>query len=156
MLWGFAESRASGGASRSGHALCQKLYATYVAFFPGSASSRADAPPGPPGQLHRAVPHAGVRSVFRQHHQTRRDPGIALASYQGREVHSSAGGGSFAFAARRGRSGRSGFRQPACGGGHSPGDLHSIKNQGQDDLVTLIWASECFDPDRPDTYGREV
>ena len=25
-----------------------------------------------------------------------------------------------------------------------------------DDLVTLIWANEPFDPDRPDTFGEKV
>ena len=29
---------------------------------------------------------------------------------------------------------------------------HSIENVGQTDLVTIMWANECFDPERPDTY----
>ncbi|MEN6449988.1 MAG: NAD-dependent epimerase/dehydratase family protein [Thermoguttaceae bacterium] len=33
-----------------------------------------------------------------------------------------------------------------------PGYAHSITNIGSGDLVTLFWASEVFDPDRPDTY----
>ena len=37
-----------------------------------------------------------------------------------------------------------------------PGYTHSIENVGQDDLVTLFWASEVFDPDRPDTYHCNV
>ena len=32
-----------------------------------------------------------------------------------------------------------------------PGYTHSIENVGEDDLVTLFWASEVFDPDQPDT-----
>jgi UDP-2-acetamido-2,6-beta-L-arabino-hexul-4-ose reductase len=37
-----------------------------------------------------------------------------------------------------------------------PGYTHSIENVGQDELVTLFWASEMFDPNRPDTYFEKV
>ena len=37
-----------------------------------------------------------------------------------------------------------------------PGYTHSIENVGQTDLVTIMWANECFDPERPDTYYEEV
>ena len=37
-----------------------------------------------------------------------------------------------------------------------PGYTHSIENIGEDELVTLFWASELFDPDRPDTYWEKV
>ncbi|MBW2607830.1 MAG: NAD-dependent epimerase/dehydratase family protein [Deltaproteobacteria bacterium] len=37
-----------------------------------------------------------------------------------------------------------------------PGYTHSIKNVGQDELVTLFWASEMFDPEKPDTYFDKV
>jgi UDP-2-acetamido-2,6-beta-L-arabino-hexul-4-ose reductase len=37
-----------------------------------------------------------------------------------------------------------------------PGYTHSIENVGPGDMVTLFWASEIFDPDRPDTYYLEV
>jgi len=37
-----------------------------------------------------------------------------------------------------------------------PGYTHSIENVGQDELVTLFWASEMFDPEKPDTYYCEV
>ncbi|MDO4546550.1 MAG: NAD-dependent epimerase/dehydratase family protein [Clostridia bacterium] len=36
------------------------------------------------------------------------------------------------------------------------GYTHNIENVGQDDLITIMWASERFDPDRPDTYYLEV
>ena len=32
-----------------------------------------------------------------------------------------------------------------------PGYTHSIENLGTGDMVTVMWCSECFDPDRPDT-----
>ena len=37
-----------------------------------------------------------------------------------------------------------------------PGFTHSIENVGTSDLVTLFWASEVFDPERPDTTWEEV
>ena len=38
-----------------------------------------------------------------------------------------------------------------------PGYTHSITNLSDtDDLVTLMWANECFDPQRPDTFFEEV
>ncbi|WP_088052514.1 capsular polysaccharide biosynthesis protein CapF [Virgibacillus dakarensis] len=36
------------------------------------------------------------------------------------------------------------------------GYTHSIVNVGERDLVTVMWANECFDPDKPDTYFLEV
>lgn len=37
-----------------------------------------------------------------------------------------------------------------------PGYTHSITNTGKTDLVTVMWASEPFDPNNPDTYYEEV
>jgi len=37
-----------------------------------------------------------------------------------------------------------------------PGYTHSIENIGTGNMVTLFWASEIFDPDRPDTYFLPV
>lgn len=36
------------------------------------------------------------------------------------------------------------------------GYTHSIVNVGDTDLVTVMWANECFDPDNPDTFFLEV
>src|SRR5690625_1950720 len=36
------------------------------------------------------------------------------------------------------------------------GYTHSIVNVGKNDLVTVMWANEMFDPDNPDTYFLEV
>lgn len=36
------------------------------------------------------------------------------------------------------------------------GYTHSIVNIGESDLVTVMWANECFDPEKPDTYFVEV
>jgi UDP-2-acetamido-2,6-beta-L-arabino-hexul-4-ose reductase len=37
-----------------------------------------------------------------------------------------------------------------------PGTVHSIENVGQSEMVTVFWAFEAFDPDRPDTYAEAV
>ena len=38
-----------------------------------------------------------------------------------------------------------------------PGYTHNIINLSEtDDLVTLMWANECFDPDHPDTFYEQV
>jgi UDP-2-acetamido-2,6-beta-L-arabino-hexul-4-ose reductase len=38
-----------------------------------------------------------------------------------------------------------------------PGYTHNIINLSEtEDLVTLMWANECFDPDHPDTYYEQV
>ena len=33
---------------------------------------------------------------------------------------------------------------------------HSVTNVGEDELITLFWIDEFFDPDSPDTYFEEV
>lgn len=37
-----------------------------------------------------------------------------------------------------------------------PGYTHNIENIGEGDMVTIMWANECFNPDQPDTYFMEV
>jgi len=37
-----------------------------------------------------------------------------------------------------------------------PGYTHSIENVGDKELIVLFWASEVFDPQKPDTYPLEV
>ena len=36
------------------------------------------------------------------------------------------------------------------------GYTHNIENIGKTDLVTIMWANEVFDPEKPDTYYMEV
>ena len=36
------------------------------------------------------------------------------------------------------------------------GYTHAIENIGDEDLVTVMWANECFDPDHPDTWFLPV
>jgi len=36
------------------------------------------------------------------------------------------------------------------------GYTHSIVNIGHTDMVTVMWANEAFNPEKPDTYFLEV
>jgi len=36
------------------------------------------------------------------------------------------------------------------------GYTHNIENLGAEDMVTVMWANEVFDPEKPDTYWLEV
>ena len=36
------------------------------------------------------------------------------------------------------------------------GYTHNIINDGDTDLVTIMWCNECFNPDKPDTYALKV
>lgn len=37
-----------------------------------------------------------------------------------------------------------------------PGYTHKLTNEGDNDLITIIWSNETFDPEHPDTYYLEV
>jgi len=37
-----------------------------------------------------------------------------------------------------------------------PGYTHNIINEGDTDMVTLMWANEVFDPTKPDTFAERV
>ena len=36
------------------------------------------------------------------------------------------------------------------------GYTHNIENLGNTDMITFMWANECFDPNKPDTFFEEV
>lgn len=37
-----------------------------------------------------------------------------------------------------------------------PGYTHNIENVGEEDMVTIMWANEPYEPEKPDTYYLEV
>jgi UDP-2-acetamido-2,6-beta-L-arabino-hexul-4-ose reductase len=37
-----------------------------------------------------------------------------------------------------------------------PGYIHDITNTGSADMVMLVWASQIFDPEHPDTYPAKI
>ena len=36
------------------------------------------------------------------------------------------------------------------------GYTHHIENLGEEDMVTIMWANEPYDPEKPDTYYLKV
>lgn len=36
------------------------------------------------------------------------------------------------------------------------GYTHNLENLGEEDMITLMWANECFDPEKPDTFYLDV
>ena len=36
------------------------------------------------------------------------------------------------------------------------GYTHNIQNMGDEDMITIMWANEAFDAEKPDTYYLEV
>ncbi len=45
---------------------------------------------------------------------------------------------------------------PICVVDIPPGWTHTIENVGSEDMITLFWAGEVFDPNRPDTWAEQV
>ena len=37
-----------------------------------------------------------------------------------------------------------------------PGWVHNVTNIGKDELIAMLWASEVFDRERPDTIAMKV
>jgi UDP-2-acetamido-2,6-beta-L-arabino-hexul-4-ose reductase len=37
-----------------------------------------------------------------------------------------------------------------------PGWCHDITNEGEEELLVLLWANEIFDPENPDTFAKEI
>ncbi len=137
----------------------RKLYATYQSFLPpdGLASYpaiHADARGsftelfhmGGCGQVSVNVSHPGITKGDHWHH-TKHEKFVVVA-----------GRGVIRFRAPRGEQ----VYEYAVDGERPaivdipPGYTHSIQNTGDTDLVTVMWASEAFDPDRPDTYRLPV
>jgi len=158
-LVSFREGRAKGLLPDLADPLTRYLYATYVSFYdPGDFARPVDLKCDDRGWLFELVksPHAGQIFVSR----TR--PGITRGNhYHDTKVEK--------FCVIQGE-GIIRFR-PVLGGSvveypvndrHirvvdiPPGYTHSIQNTGNTDLITLFWASEVFDPQRPDTVFEPV
>ena len=139
--------------------LTEKLYATYLSFLPPDGFSypltvHADARGSftevfrtpDRGQTSVNVAHPGIVKGNHWHH-TKNEKFLVLsgsAVIRFRKV-----GESDVFTYRV-RGGDMTVVDIPCG------YTHNIENVGDTDLVTLMWASQPFDPERPDTYPLEV
>jgi len=158
-LQGFAESRRSSVVPALGTALARALYATYVSHLPPEAfdyALRRRVDPRGESVAMLEAPDCGQLSYF-----TAR-PGVT----RGEHYHHSK---TERYLVIRGAA-RFGFRHIDTGESHEvtvhggearvvetvPGWAHDITNIGNDELIVMAWASEVFDPERPDTVAAKV
>ena len=156
---GFARSREERSVPDLGDALTRKLYATYLSFLPTD------------GFAYPLTMHADARGSFTEFLRTPErgqvsvnvsKPGIV----KGNHWHHTkvekflvvSGRGVIRF---RAVGGAEVVSYPVSGERLEVVDIpagytHSIENTGDTDLVTVMWASEPFDPEKPDTYPLQV
>lgn len=159
LLQGFRQSRESLAVADHGDAFIHKLYATYLSYldpdnFAYDLQQRVDAR----GALAEFVKTESFGQIF----VSRTKPGITRGNHyhhtktekflvlEGKAIirFRAVDGGEVIEYPVRGED----FRVVDI----PPGYTHSIENVGSSELVTLFWASEIFEPDRPDTYGLPV
>jgi UDP-2-acetamido-2,6-beta-L-arabino-hexul-4-ose reductase len=158
-LRSFREQRQSLTLPDFGSRFMRALYATYLSYLPAHElayplAARSD----PRGSLAEFVktPHAGQIFVSRTRpgitrgnhfHQTKAEKFLVVqgeAVIRFRQVD----GGDVVEYRVRGED----YRVLDI----PPGYTHSIENVGRDELVTLFWSSEVFDPAAPDTFPEPV
>lgn len=159
LLHAFRESRAALSVPDMSDAFTRKLYATYVSFLPmdgfayplhmhvdqrGSFTEFIRT--FDRGQVSVNVAKPGVKKGSHWHH-TKNEKFLVVSgkgvirfkSYDGTEaVEYHVNGEEFTVV------------------DIPTGYVHAIDNEGDTDLITIMWASEPFDPNRTDTYFREV
>ena len=159
ILQGFATSRESLMMASVGSGLNRALYATYLSYL------------NPPQFAYDLKRHVDSRGLFVEVLKTpdsgqfsyfTADPGIT----RGEHYHHTK---SEKFLVLKGKA-RFGFRHVVTNeryeltvdGGAArvvetaPGWVHNITNIGAEELVVMLWASEVFDPERPDTIASKV
>lgn len=159
MIEEFAASRATLEPGRVGTGLRRALYATYVSFLPPDAFAyQVPRHADPRGEFVELLktPDCGQCSYFTAH------PGVT----RGGHYHHAkterflviAGSARFAF-----RHVVSGERHEITVHGAegrivetAPGWAHDVTNVGDDELICMLWANECFDRSRPDTIPMRV
>ena len=158
-IQGFEADRRSQLASDLSDPLTRKLYATYLSHVPKSAwRTRLDVKSdargtfteflrlGGRGQVSINVTRPGITKGRHWHHS--KSEKFLVVSGHGR--------------IRLRRLGETAVTEfDVCGARPEVIDIpvgyaHDIANVGEVDLITVMWASEPFDPARPDTYPEEV
>lgn len=154
ILREFADGRGALATPRAGAGLRRALYATYL--------SHLD----PSGFAYRIPRHGDARGEFVEMLKTEDSGQISYFTMR----PGAARGGHYhhtkteKFLVVRGTA-RFGFRNVAtgrtaeilvCGGEGQivdavPGWAHTVTNVGDDEVICMLWASEVFDPGRPDT-----
>jgi len=158
-LASYAYLRKSGRVPDSGDPFVKRLWATFLAYLePEEFGYSADLKSDARGSLFEAVKTERGGQIF----VSRTKPGIT----RGNHYHNTktekfivvSGNARISF-----RNIRSGARYDIDVSGEypkvvdiPPGWTHLIHNTGTSELITVFWASELFDPSRPDTYAAEV
>ncbi len=159
MIYSFRASREARGVPDTGDAFSAKLYATYLSYLPENAFSypltmNVDARgsfteiirTAERGQFSVNISKPGITKGNHWHH-TKNEKFLVVS-----------GNGVIRF-----RKIDSDHVIEYFVSGEKPevvdiptGYTHNIENLGQTDMVTFMWASECFDPQKPDTFYLEV
>lgn len=159
LLHSFRESRKTLSVADQGDAFTKKLYATYLSYLPEDGFS------------YPLTTHSDHRGSFTEIIRTAHNgqfsvniskPGITKGNHWHHTKNEKflvvSGQGVIRFRAID--SGKV-IEYPVSGDKLEVVDIptgytHSIVNTGDTDLVTFMWANECFDPEKPDTYFLEV
>jgi len=159
LLYGFRESRQELMLPNMGNPLVRKLYSTYLSYLPqdefsytlkshtderGSFNEFLKTPER--GQVSVNVSKPGITKGNHWHH-TKNEKFLVVS-----------GEGVIRF---RNINSDEVIEYPVSGEKLEvvdipPGYTHNISNTGNNDMVTIMWANELFDPDNPDTYYETV
>lgn len=159
LLRSFRASRVNRETPDVGDPLSKKLYSTYLSYLPeeafayplkmnvdarGSFTEFLRSPDR--GQVSVNVSHPGITKGNHWHH-TKNEKFLVVSGH-----------GVIRF---RKPDGTEILEYPVSGDKLEVVDIpvgytHSIVNTGDTDMVTVMWANEPFDPERPDTYYLEV
>ena len=159
LIYSFRASRDTRGVPDMSDLFAKKLYATYLSYLPEEAFSyplkmncddrgsftemlRTD----DRGQVSVNISKPGITKGNHWHH-TKNEKFIVVS-----------GQGVIRF---RKIGDTRVIEYPVCGDKIEVVDIptgytHNISNTGTIDMVTVMWANECFDPNKPDTFYEEV
>ncbi len=159
LLFSFKKSRKTFAVPNVEDAFAKKLYATYLSYLPETEFS------------YSLIQHADKRGVFAEFLKAESSGQISVNSVccgytKGNHWHKTktekflavAGQGEILLR-KIGTSDVLTYPMKAGSGevvDIPPGYTHAVKNTGNVDFVTVIWASEVYDPNCTDTYYEEV
>ena len=159
QLQAFQANQAASMATELNDSFTQALYATYLSYLPSAEFGKTLTTHGDNrgffGEILR-TPNSGQFSVFTA------QPGMTRGNhYHHRKAEKFVVVEGEAIIRMRHISSNETIAIPLCGAKPTivdvvPGWCHNITNTGSTVLVALLWASEIFDPDRPDTIPLRV
>lgn len=160
LLKGFKGMHSNLGVPDLGDAFTKKLYSTYLSYLPreefayplrmnvderGSFTEIIRTPDR--GQFSVNISKPGITKGEHWHH-TKNEKFVVVKGHGLIQLRKIGSGEVIGFEV-------SGDRMEAVE--MIPGYTHNIINLSEtEDLVTVMWCNECFDPDKPDTYFEKV